>query len=91
MILMRENPLLGPLEGVSPDNLDFLGPNGTHFACCHFRAQKSLNFQGHPFQWLSKWIFPHQNHYVQRHINNRYINSYFHTGKGWGIANQREG
>ncbi len=25
---------------------------------------------------LSKWIFPHQNHYVPRHINNRYINSY---------------
>jgi hypothetical protein len=45
MILMRANPLLGPLEGVSPENLDFLGPNGTCFACCHFRAHKSLNSQ----------------------------------------------
>ncbi len=25
-------------------------------------------------QWLAKWIFPHQNHFVPRHINNRYIN-----------------
>jgi hypothetical protein len=26
MILMRANPLQGPLEGVSPNNRDFLGP-----------------------------------------------------------------
>jgi hypothetical protein len=26
VILMRGNPLLGPLEGVGPENLDFLGP-----------------------------------------------------------------
>jgi hypothetical protein len=39
---MRANPLFGPLEGVGPKNHDFLSPNG----CCHFRAQKSLNFQG---------------------------------------------
>jgi len=25
-------------------------------------------------QWLAKWIFPHQNHFFPRHINNRYIN-----------------
>jgi hypothetical protein len=25
--------------------------------------------------WPSKWICPHQNHYVLRHINNRYINT----------------
>jgi hypothetical protein len=25
------------------------GPNGTSFACCHLRAQKSLDFQGLPF------------------------------------------
>jgi hypothetical protein len=46
MILMRANPLLGPLEGAGPENLDFLSPNGSRFACCYFRAQKSLNFQG---------------------------------------------
>ncbi len=47
----------------------FLGPNGIHFARCPFGAQKI-------FQWPSKWICPHQNHYVPRHINNRYINSW---------------
>jgi hypothetical protein len=26
MILMRANPLQGPLEGVGPENRDFLGP-----------------------------------------------------------------
>ena len=35
-------------------------------------------FRAHPFQWPSKWIFPRQNHYVPRHITNRYINSYIH-------------
>jgi hypothetical protein len=31
-----------------PGNLTFLGPNGTLFARCHFRAQKSLDFQCPP-------------------------------------------
>ncbi len=31
-------------------------------------------FRAHPLQWPSKWIFPHQNHHVPRHINNRYTN-----------------
>ncbi len=31
--------------GPGPENLDFLSPNGTHFGCSHFRAQKGLNFQ----------------------------------------------
>jgi hypothetical protein len=26
LILMRENPLLGPLEGVCPENIDFFWP-----------------------------------------------------------------
>ncbi len=29
-----------------PWKSDFLSPNGTQLACCYFRAQKSLNFQG---------------------------------------------
>jgi hypothetical protein len=36
-------------------------------------AQKSLDFTAHPFQWPSKFIFPHQNHDVLHHINNRYF------------------
>jgi hypothetical protein len=43
-ILMRTNPLLGPLEGVGHKNLDFLGPNGTRFARYYVRAQKSFDF-----------------------------------------------
>jgi hypothetical protein len=37
-------------------------------------------FRAHPFQCPSKWIFPHQNHYVPFHIYiiNRYINGYIH-------------
>jgi hypothetical protein len=29
-----------------------LGPYGTHCACCHFRAQKSLDFRVHPLMTL---------------------------------------
>ncbi len=39
-----------------------------------FDAGKSITW-AHPFQWPSKWIFLHQNHYFPGHINNRYINS----------------
>ncbi len=36
MILMRENPLLGPLEGVGPEDQDFFGPwNGHGQSECH--------------------------------------------------------
>ncbi len=45
MILMWADPLFRPFEGVGPENLNFLGPNGTQFAHCHFMAQKSLDFQ----------------------------------------------
>jgi len=31
--------------------------------------KKASIFRIHPFQWPSKWIFPHQNHYVQRRIS----------------------
>jgi hypothetical protein len=33
---------------ILPQILLFLGPNGTRFARGHFRAQKSLDFQGPP-------------------------------------------
>ncbi len=36
----------------------FLDPNGTRFARCPFRAQKSLDFKARPFQWASKLDFP---------------------------------
>jgi hypothetical protein len=39
-----------------------------------FQSPKKSRFSGPPFQWPSnsKWICPHQNHYVPCHINNRY-------------------
>jgi hypothetical protein len=42
MILMRENPLLGPFEGVGPEILTFLDTNGTGFAPCQFASIKII-------------------------------------------------
>ena len=56
----RAHPLLGPLEGVGPENLEAIS-----------RPKKVSIFRAHPFQWPSKWICPPQNYYVLRHINNR--------------------
>jgi hypothetical protein len=73
IILMHDfdaaNPLLGSLEGVGPEISTFLCPNGTRFASCDLRAQ---SFNGHRNGYCS-----HQNQYVPRRINNRYIDSYF--------------
>ncbi len=134
---MRANPLFKPLEGVSPENLDFFGPKW-HFlhslpfqgpkkavlcirdVCPRSRImifthprsrswisdlgsrsriqkqqkkrggggvkkapdagygsttqQKSLDLQGPPpSNGPCYECCPHQNHYVHRHINNRYI------------------
>jgi hypothetical protein len=54
-------PFLDTFEGVGPEISTFLGPNGTSYARCHFRAQKSLDFRAHPFKritTLSKYIRP---------------------------------
>jgi len=45
MLLMRENPLLGPLEGVGPENLDFFGPK--------LHSLGSLAFEGPKKSWFS--------------------------------------
>ncbi len=50
-----------------------LGPTGTLFARSHFRAQKSHDFQVTPLPM--PLIMD-----VARHINNRYINSYYSSG-----------
>jgi hypothetical protein len=42
MILMRANPLLRPLEGVDPDILTFLDPNGIRFDPCQFARIKII-------------------------------------------------
>ncbi len=61
MILMRANPLLGPLEGVGPKKSRFSG------------LTPSKGFVTDVVRIASK----SQNYYVPRHINNKYqkINS----------------
>ena len=59
---------LGHWKGWALKIETFLSPNGTHFDCCHFWAQKSQNFQGPFFQGPSKWICSHKNHYVPCHM-----------------------
>ena len=48
MVLRGATSLRGALEGVGPENLDFFGPKWHKQSECHFRAQKSLDFQGSP-------------------------------------------
>ncbi len=61
MILKGENSFRGPLEGVGPENRDFLGPMATSKASA-ILTQKSQDFQGPPLQWPEQWICPHHNH-----------------------------
>jgi hypothetical protein len=65
-----------------PLNLNFFCPNGTRFAHCHVRAQKS-QFQGPPLP-MALILDSARIKIIRRHLNNRYINinSYIHTGKG---------
>jgi hypothetical protein len=92
------NPFLRPLEGVGPENLDFFWAQMTLAVLVAISGSKKVSiFRAHPIQWYSKWIFPHQNHYVPLHINNRYINSnplllanrkidYFHVNNSWKLT-----
>ncbi len=69
MILMGASLLLGPsrLIWAQMARASLVAISGTI---------KISIFKAHFLQWPSKWIFPHQNHYVPRRINNRYINNY---------------
>jgi hypothetical protein len=46
MILMRANPLQGPLEGVGPEIETFLS-----LETATGEAQKSRDYRARPFQW----------------------------------------
>jgi hypothetical protein len=48
MVLRAATSLLRALEGVGTENGAFLGPKWHSLRSCHFRAQKSLDFQGLP-------------------------------------------
>jgi hypothetical protein len=76
MILMGANPLLGPLEGVGPEYRDIFETQMALASLDVISVPKIiLIFRSPPFQWPSSWICPHQNDFVPRHINNRYIKS----------------
>jgi hypothetical protein len=71
MVLRCATSLLGTLEGVGPENLDFFGPKWHWLR--RFRAPKSLDFQG-PGLLMPRVMMLHpSNHYVWRH-KNRYNN-----------------
>jgi hypothetical protein len=65
MVLMRANPLLRPLEWVGLEIKTFLGPE--------MAVSKA---SATPSNGLYNAYCPHQNHYLPRHINNRYIYSF---------------
>ncbi len=56
----------------------FLGQNGTRFACCHFRAQKSLDFQGTPSSGPSNGFARIKIIKSKRHIKKRYIGNFMY-------------
>jgi hypothetical protein len=59
MILLRANPLLGPLEGVDPENLDFLRLKMALALLAAISGPKKVSiFRAHPFQWPLKWMLP---------------------------------
>jgi hypothetical protein len=54
-------------------------PPRTRFPHYHFRAQNEVSISGPtPSIGPQNSDCPHPNHYVPRHINNRYIHSYYY-------------
>jgi hypothetical protein len=51
MILMWANPLQGPLEGVGPENGNFLGLEMGQAKRVPFGPKKVSIFMAHPFEW----------------------------------------
>jgi hypothetical protein len=64
--------------GVGPENLDFFEPKWHSLPSLPFSEPKKSRFSGPtPSNGPCKRCCPHQNHYIPRHINNSYINSYY--------------
>ncbi len=72
-----EGFLLGPLEGVGPENSHFFWAQTAAALLVAISGPKKVCFSGPTSSNDPRnWIFLYQNHYVPRHINIRYINSY---------------
>ncbi len=65
-------------EGVGPEMLTFLGPNGTRYARSHSGPKKVSISGPTPSNAPRYGLPPIRNPYVPPHINSSYINSY-HT------------
>ncbi len=60
MMLTRENPLLGQLEGVGPEIETFLGPEiATNEASTIWAQKKSIFFRCPPLPMARVMDFPH--------------------------------
>jgi hypothetical protein len=57
MILIRANPLQGPLEGVGHENRDFFGPDMATSEPVHLGLKKSSNGSSNGFSFIKiiKW------------------------------------
>jgi hypothetical protein len=58
MVLMHAASLLGALEGVGHENLNFFGPKWHSLRWLPFQGPKSLDFQGPPFP-MPQVMMPH--------------------------------
>ena len=67
----------GPNSEMGPENRDFLGPNSTRFARCHFSAPKSQDFQGPPLTMARVLdVACIKINSSQLNLNNRYIGNF---------------
>ena len=79
MFLIWANPLLGPLEGVGHESLDFFRPKQLLLCLSSFRAQKNLyTFMAQHFQLPLLRICPHQKHYRGYPINVIVVSVQYH-------------
>jgi len=87
MILMRANPILGPLEGIELQPSPVLGPNPLAVGRAISVPKTGAGCSSTPFQWPSPLI-----KYGAR-INNMSINSYtgLFNGRLWDVERWGEG
>jgi hypothetical protein len=76
MVMMQANPLLRPLEGVGSEISTFWAQMALALLDAISGPKKVLISGPTPSNNPRYGYCPHQNHYIPRHINNRYINTY---------------
>jgi hypothetical protein len=74
-ILMGANSLLGPLDGVGPENLEVLGPKWHSLCSLSFEGPKKSRFSASTLPMALKMDFPASKLLCPALYKNRYINS----------------